>query len=99
LVDGAHADTARPRSEQPLPSLDRPAGEVLPHVPARADVYVVRRDDCLWTITARHLDGPANDRAVAARWPRWYAANRAVIGVDPDVLHPGQHLVVPKERS
>jgi nucleoid-associated protein YgaU len=59
---------------------------------------VVRRGDTLWAIAARHL-GPAADPAEIAReWPRWYAANRAVIGTDPDLLQPGQRLTPPTER-
>ena len=43
----------------------------------------------------RHLGGDAPDAEVAKAWPRWYAANRAVIGSDPDVLRPGQVLRIP----
>lgn len=32
---------------------------------------------------------------VAHEWPRWYAANRAVIGGDPDRIQPGQRLTPP----
>lgn len=56
---------------------------------------VVRRGDCLWDLVARHLGGDATDAEVANAWPRWYAANRAVIGSDPDVLRPGQVLRIP----
>lgn len=105
----AKADTEQPRSVAGLPSLDRPAGEAPPPVPlpagaqnypiARPATYVVRPGDCLWTIAARHLDHQATPVAVAATWPRWYATNRDVIGTDPDVLLPGQRLVVPKELT
>lgn len=56
---------------------------------------VVRRGDCLWDLVARHLGGDAPDAELAKAWPRWYAANRAVIGSDPDVLRPGQVLRIP----
>lgn len=56
---------------------------------------VVRRGDTLWGIAARHLGGQATDQDVAEAWPRWYAANRDVIGSDPDLIVPGQRLVVP----
>ena len=56
---------------------------------------VVRRGDSLWSIAARQL-GPGADAAqIAAAWPRWYAANRTVIGPDPDHIRPGQVLVPP----
>lgn len=59
------------------------------------DELVVRRGDTLWGIAARHLGEHATDQDVAEAWPRWYAANRDVIGPDPDLIHPGQRLVVP----
>ena len=39
--------------------------------------------------------GPAE---IAREWPRWYAANRSVIGHDPDRLLPGQLLLPPPAR-
>lgn len=57
---------------------------------------VVRRGDSLWSITARHLGPDATAVQVAREWPRWYAANRAVIGADPELLRPGQRLVPPQ---
>lgn len=56
---------------------------------------VVRRGDTLWAIAARHLGPAATDADVAREWPRWWQANRGVIGGDPDVLLPGQVLVEP----
>jgi hypothetical protein len=58
---------------------------------------VVHRGDSLWSVAARHLGPAATDREVAAEWPRWYAANRAVIGPDPDLVLPGQVLRAPEE--
>ncbi len=57
---------------------------------------VVQRGDTLWGLVAAHLGPDALDAEVAAAWPRWYAANRAVIGADPDLLLPGQVLQVPR---
>jgi nucleoid-associated protein YgaU len=62
--------------------------------PSRAHVTVVP-GDTLWSIAAQHLAGPAPDRSVAAAWPRWYAANRSVIGPDPDLLAVGLVLEAP----
>jgi nucleoid-associated protein YgaU len=56
---------------------------------------VVRRGDTLWDIAARHLGIRATVARVAAEWPRWYHANRTVIGPDPDHLEPGQRLHPP----
>ncbi|MGL5927958.1 MAG: LysM peptidoglycan-binding domain-containing protein [Dermatophilaceae bacterium] len=56
---------------------------------------VVRRGDTLWTIAARHLGAAPLDSDIARAWPAWHAANRDVIGPDPDVLLPGQVLRAP----
>lgn len=58
---------------------------------------VVRRGDSLWAIAARYLPADADDVEIARAWPRWYAANRAVIGDDPALLQPGQLLVRPPD--
>jgi resuscitation-promoting factor RpfA len=55
----------------------------------------VHRGDSLWAIAARELGRDATDAVVAAAWPRWWAANRDVIGDDPDLLYPGQRLAAP----
>ena len=51
--------------------------------------------DSLWLIAARRLDEAATVSDVAEAWPEWYAANRAVIGPDPDRLRIGQRLAPP----
>lgn len=66
----------------------RPAGSTI-------DTVTVRRGDTLWSIAARHLGSGASDSEVAAEWPLWFAANRGVIGDDPDVVLPGQLLRAP----
>ena len=60
---------------------------------------VVLRGDSLWSIVARHLGPEASDAEVAAQWPRWHAANRSVIGDDPDLLLPGQVLRAPHAEA
>ena len=62
--------------------------------PSSATVTVVRGDS-LWVIAARHLGPQATRRQVAREWPRWYAANRAVIGANPNLILVGQVLTVP----
>lgn len=71
-----------------LPPLDRPADDGSP--------VVVQPGDCLWSIAARWLGGHPADAQIAAAWPRWYDANRSVIGPDPNLLQPGQVLVAPR---
>lgn len=55
----------------------------------------VRPGDSLWSIAARHLGPGAGNAQVDAAWRAWYAANRAVIGADPDLILPGQVLQFP----
>ncbi|WP_141817906.1 LysM peptidoglycan-binding domain-containing protein [Ornithinimicrobium humiphilum] len=89
------------------PAVERraPAGEVtLVSTAGRQSsseerTVVVRRGDSLWAIAARALGTDATDADVAAEWPRWWEANREVIGEDPDLIHPGQRLVAPPARG
>jgi resuscitation-promoting factor RpfA len=60
-----------------------------------ADETVVRRGDTLWSLASRSLGPDAGAAEIAAEWPRWYAANRSVIGSNPDHLEPGQRLRPP----
>ncbi|MFF8970243.1 transglycosylase family protein [Streptomyces sp. NPDC014995] len=49
-----------------------------------AEMYTVVRGDT--------LSGIADEQAVRGGWQRLYAANRAAIGADPDLIVPGQRL-------
>jgi LysM repeat protein len=89
-----------------LPLPERAVAPARPHrvdAPAAASAtsprhgtYVVRAGDSLWSI-ARHHPGP--DRDVDERWRAIWAANRAVVGDDPDLIHPGQALRLPGATS
>jgi resuscitation-promoting factor RpfA len=59
------------------------------------EAIVVRRGDTLWHIAARHLGSTVTPAEVATEWPRWWHANRDVIGDDPDLILPGQILRPP----
>jgi nucleoid-associated protein YgaU len=87
------------RPGQAMPSLDRPHADTRPRtgVPPRTDPQpvTVHRGDSLWLIASRGLGGRASEAQIAAEWPRWYAANRAVVGDDPELIQPGQRLVPP----
>jgi hypothetical protein len=60
--------------------------------PSVEQTVPVRRGDCLWTVAASALGPAATNAEIAAEWPRWYAANRSVIGADPDLILPGMVL-------
>lgn len=96
-TSGPTTSPAAPRAGSG-PSVPDPG--VLGHRPSRggADLpgtVTVHRGDTLWGIAAAHLGPHASEAEIAREWPRWYAANRAVIGDDPDLILAGQVLVVP----
>ena len=104
---GAQAAAALPagspgfRPTRPAPAPDEAGARLLAPSPrpvaAALDTVTVRRGDSLWSIAVRHLGSAATDAEVARAWPQWYAANREVIGDDPDLIHPGTQLVPPRE--
>lgn len=67
------------------------------------DRRVVRPGDSLWRIAEaellRRLGHDPSVAEVAAYWPRIHAANRALIGPDPDLVRPGVPLVLPAPSS
>jgi hypothetical protein len=106
--DGSAPGSGRPpppAAPPAAPRPDRPAGpnsgpssgpsSGFNSGPGGRAVVVVRSGDTLWDLAAAHLGGTPTTRAVAAEWPRWWAANRDTIGADPDLLLPGQRLTPP----
>lgn len=47
--------------------------------------YTVQSGDNLWNIARDHMGGGQN-------WQNLFHSNEAVVGVNPDMIHPGQHL-------
>ena len=81
----------------PLPDRAVGAGPATPAARAGAPApreVVVRPGDSLWSIAEGLLGAGADDAHVAAAWHRLHHANRSRVG-DPDLIRPGQHLVVP----
>ncbi len=56
---------------------------------------VVRPGDTLWAIAARSLPAGATQRRDRPCLRRWHAANRDVIGDDPNLIFPTQRLAPP----
>lgn len=81
-----------PQPTRALPSVTLTAPRAQVSAPSEV---TVRRGDTLWDLAAAYLAPEATDAEVAAEWQRWYAANRDVIGADPDRILPGQVLRIP----
>ena len=80
----------------PAPPPDTPPPDTPPpDIPPPADVYRVAPGDCLWSIAARRLGPGATNRAIDRAWRAIYAANRAEVGADPGLVHPGLVLSLP----
>jgi hypothetical protein len=75
--------------------LAAPASRSVSSAGTGAASVTVLSGDTLWDIAASAMGPGATDVEVALEWPRWFEANRAIIGQNPDVLLPGQILQPP----
>lgn len=61
--------------------------------------HTVEPGECLWRIAAQWLqaDGGSapSSAAIAGFWPQIYEANQSVIGANPNLIMPGQVLLIP----
>lgn len=64
------------------------ASEVRPDTELIGAEYVVVADDNLWKIAQRSYGN-------GDRWREIYEANRAAIGANPNLIYPGQVLIIP----
>ena len=95
------APAPTPAEETRTPPALGPLGPA-PHTPSPssgARRVTVVRGDSLWAIAARHLGPQATRQQVAHEWPRWYAANREVIGPNPNLIRVGQVLTAPNSGA
>ncbi len=77
----------------PVPSRPTEAAYSVPHQ-RRVEV---QPGDSLWQIS-RERSRAASASDVARVVERTYRSNRGVIGPDPDLIQPGQRLVLPRQR-
>ncbi len=84
-----------PRPTAPVVATAPPASPAPAPPAAVLPTYVVRRGDCLWSIAAGRLGPRADARSVDAGWRAIYAANRAAIGDDPNLIRIGLTLTLP----
>ncbi len=92
----------RTTSTAQLPGSSGARLQASPRLPAgRDDLEEVRVSpgDTLWGLARRTLADDAAHRQVERRWRAIYAANRRVVGDDPDLIHPGQRLLLPGTAS
>ena len=97
---------AAPRPQEafaePLPPLVRLSDTPMPAPVSfgEAETYQVQRGDSLWRISAATLtdsgDSSPTSADIARFWPRIFQANRSLIGDDPNLILPGQHLTIPE---
>ena len=89
-------------SAEPLPPLVRLSDQPIsaPASLAEAATYEVQRGDSLWRISRATLtdsgDSSPTSADIARFWPRIFRANRLLIGDDPNLILPGQHLTIPE---
>ena len=82
----------------PLPMPDRALGRMREAPPQRDEAarLVVRAGDTLWGLATAQLPGGGTAADVARLVHRLHEENRSLIGPDPDLILPGQHLVLPR---
>ncbi|MET9361040.1 transglycosylase family protein [Streptomyces sp. NPDC006632] len=95
-IKQAAAPVAKPHTAKPSavkatatkPSAAQKAEQASPtKVPGVRESYTVVHGDSLSLIAERER--------VQGGWPHLYAENRTVVGADPDLIRPGQHLALP----
>lgn len=72
-----------------------PAATPAPVRPSAAGSVTVRSGDTLWDLAAATLPPSASEAEIDRRWREIYQRNRSAIGADPDLIRPGQRLVLP----
>ena len=109
-VPSTSASSSPPPSAEPTPErATRPASPapatprdptvappVAPEVEAQtSDRYVVVAGDSLWEIAAGLVGPDGSNAEIAAVVADLYTANQHVVGADPDLILPGQQLLLP----
>jgi hypothetical protein len=93
------SDPARPGPTRSDPARPGQADAARRARPDQSDEIIVRRGDTLWGVAEHHLGTAATNAQIAREWPHWFAANRSVIGNDPDHLVPGERLRPPEREG
>lgn len=97
-VDPAGLDWPVSHSASGPTDLDWPVATPASSAPTHIEPVVVQAGDSLWGIAAAHLPAGASAARIAQAWPQWWSANRAAVGADPDLIHPGLSLTPPAQH-
>lgn len=97
-VTGTGTVTASPATVgvRPRRAAGRPGGAGgLDRARAHRPVVAVSPGDSLWSIASDLLPAGAPDARVDRAWRLLYRANRPIVGSDPNLIEPGDRLVIP----
>lgn len=84
------ANPAKPAGSTPdFLKTGQPGTPTSTPAPTAGDKYTVKSGDSLSKIAKSHYGD-------AMKWNKIYEANKALIGDNPDMIHPGQELILPK---
>jgi len=95
-------DTGQPTDDASAaqdPADDDPAQGDRAHQDPADDQWTVQCGDHLWHIateTLRDRGRPTDPASVDGYWRRLIEANRHVVGEDPDLVHPGEIITLPR---
>lgn len=98
-VAGVPASPGRQPPHVPAPGSAPLPGHAPPAASAPGEPITVRAGDSLWSIAESELGPHASLGEVDQRWRALYRANRVAIGVDPDLITPGQQLRSLRSRT
>lgn len=92
-------DGTGPESLPAAPPATGLEGQSVPDSPVSERTYRVKPGDSLWAIACRDLsvESKPTEQQIDAHWREIYRLNGDLIGADPNLIYPGQILVLPQQ--